>query len=308
MQELSKLDQHFQILTKDDYNIVYDYIKKYPSENCDFNMNTLFSWGQYFKLEYTIFQERLLLFNPFYGYLLAPIGEKFSAQELYQINNCCEKIHKKVEIMVVSEKYINTTPELSEYFTIYNDIDWNDYIYSVDDLVNLSGKKLAKKKNLISQFVRNYPNWTVKQIQKEDINDIVEFSNYWKKTHTEVTTTTSKETDNDYLAIELQALQISLQNWDFLPNDGIKLYIDNKLVAFAIFSQQTDDMVTIHFEKYDPFIKGAGQMINYQSAIFFKDKFKYINREQDMGIEGIRQAKRSYQPIKLLPFYRLKSK
>ena len=297
--EVSSLDKRFKPISLDEIEIINDFIKKYPKENCDFNICTLFTWGLYFKLEYAIFKERLILFNPFYGYLLAPLGEEFTAQELFQINNCCEKIHKKVEIMVVSENYVNNTPDLSEFFTIYNDLDWNDYVYCLDSLVNLSGKKLAKKKNLISQFMRQYTDWEIKKVENNDFDELMDFAYYWKSVHVE---------QNEYLEIEIEALKLALKNWEYLPNEGIKLYVDKKLAAFAIWSPHTNDMATVHYEKYDPIIKGAGQVINHETSLLLIDRFKYVNREQDMGLPGIRQAKRSYQPLRLVPFYRLKSK
>jgi len=295
---------HLKPIGIEDYEIINDYLQKYPSENCDFNICTLFSWGQYFKVEYTIFKDRLILFNPYYRYLLFPIGEKFSASELYNINNCCEEIHQKVEIMVVSESYINETNDITDYFSIINDTDWNDYIYSTESLVNLQGKKLAKKKNLISQFKKQYQNWEIMPIENNDINELIDFANYWKNKHFD----SSNSEDEEYLAIEMESLKISLQHWDLLPNEGIKLYVDGKICAFAIFSPQTHNMATIHFEKYDPLIKGAAQLINHETAKLLLNRFSLINREQDIGLTGIRQAKKSYQPLRMLPFYRLKAK
>ena len=297
--DVSTLDKRFKKVTFEDYDFINEYLIKYPAENCDFNICTIFTWGLHFELEFTIFDMRLILFNPYYGYMLFPIGENLTAEELYQINNCCEKIHKKVEIMVVPEWYINLNPNLTDYFTFYNDIDCNDYVYNTDSLVNLSGKKLAKKKNLISQFHRLYPNWRIEYIKDTDKDEISDFTDYWKSIHLE---------QDDFLDIEVSALKLSLTNWNLLPNEGIKLYVDDKLVAFAIWSQQNEEMATVHYEKYDPHIKGSGQVINHETALILNKKYKYINREQDMGLDGIRQAKRSYQPIRMVPYYRLKSK
>jgi hypothetical protein len=231
--------------------------------------------------------------------LLSPVGERFTAHDLFQLNNCCKKIHKDVEILVVSDDYITNNPNIYEYFTITNDENWNDYIYSTESMVNLAGKKLAKKKNLISQFKRLYPDYTLKPISSCDFNELMEFTDLWKNTHKD---------NNDYLDIELEALKTILSLWDKLPCDGYKLYVHDKLCAFSIYSPQTKDMATVHYEKYDINIKGAGQMINHEiSKVLLKD-YIYINREQDMGLEGIRQAKKSYQPIRKVPFYRLKSK
>ena len=296
--DVETIDRLLKPITFADYELINYYLKEYPSENCDFNICTLYTWGLFFKLEYAVYQGRLILFNPYYQYLLAPLGEKFTAGKLYQLNNCCKKIHKDVQIMVVSEEYISNSPNLNEYFSIKNDEDWNDYVYCTESLVNLSGKKLAKKKNLISQFKRLYPDYSMKDITNRDYDELMDFCYYWKKMH--------KDND-DYLDIEFEAIKTILNNWDRLPCQGLKLYVNEKLCAFSIYSQQTSEMATIHYEKYDPLIKGAGQVINHEAAKILIDKYKYINREQDMGIEGIRQAKRSYQPVRMVPFYRLKS-
>jgi len=124
----------------------------------------------------------------------------------------------------------------------------------------------------------------------------MDFCYYWKNTHEEM----------EHLDVELAAIQTLLEHWDLFPCDGLKLYANGKLCAFSIYSPQTADMALIHSEKCDPVIKGAGQVINQETAKILIKDFKYINREQDMGLAGIKQAKRSYQPVKMLPHYRLK--
>ena len=293
------IDEYLRPVTFDNLETIDSFLKRYPSENCDFNICTIFTWGLLYKLEFAIHFDRLILFNPTYQFILAPVGEKMSASELYQLNNCCQKIHKDVEILVVSEEYIKNTPNIGEYFTYRNDENWNDYVYSAESLVNLPGKKLAKKKNLISQFNRLHPDYTIKAITSKDYDELMEFSYYWRET---------QKIEGDYIDTEFEALKLSLKNWDLLPCEGMKLYVNGKICAFSIYSHQTNDMAMVHFEKYDPQIKGAGQVINHETAKTLYTKYKYINREQDIGDEGIRQAKRSYQPVRMVPFYRLKSK
>ncbi len=294
-----KFDKALKLVGLEDIPLISSYLEKYPSENCDFNICNLLCWGKYFKLEYGVVNDRLLLFNPYYGYLLFPIGTYFSAKELYEINNCCQDLHGNVEIMVVPEDFVLKNPDLETYFEITDDEDWNDYIYLTESLINLSGKKLAKKKNLISQFKRLYPDFVVKSITENDYDEILDFSYHWKE---------SQKREDDYLDIEFEAIKNILSHWKHLPCEGLKIYADNKLVSYAIFSPQTSDMYTVHFEKFDPDIKGSAQIINFETAKHLELKVQFINREQDMGDEGIRQAKRSYQPVKMVKFHRLKVK
>ena len=285
-------------VTFNDFDTIYGFLKKHPSENCDFNICNLFGWNLSHKLEYTIYLDRLILFNPFHSCLLAPVGERLPAEELFQISNCFKEKNENVEILAVSEDYINDA-NLSEYFHIRNDETWNNYIYATENLVNLAGKKLAKKKNLISQFKRFYTDVSLKVIDANDYAEVMEFCYYWRKTH---------EVGDEYLDVEFEAIKAILTHWDLFPCDGLKLYVGGKICAFSIYSPQTADMATVHFEKYDSAIKGAGQVINQETAKILLKDFKYINREEDMGFPGIRQAKRSYQPVRMLPYYKLKGK
>ena len=294
---IDDITNNFKPITFDDFDVINDFFKKYPFENCDYNLCNLFSWGMFLKMEYTIYSGRLIFFNPFYSYLLSPIGEKLSAEELFQINSSFKKANKDIEFFAVSEEYINDK-NISEYFHIENDENLNNYIYTTEDLVKLPGKKLAKKKNLISQFNRLYPESSVKPMEKNDYDEIMDFCYYWRTTH---------EVGDEYIDIEFAAIKTILTHWDLFPCNGLKLYINGKICAFSVYSPQTADMATVHFEKYDVNIKGAGQAINHETAKVLINDYKYINREEDMGFAGIRQAKRSYQPLRMLPYYKLRS-
>jgi hypothetical protein len=279
----STLDKKFKKLTLSDFDLIADFLKKYPAENVDYNVCTIFTWGLNYDFEYAIHMDRLIILNPEYSYMLAPIGNKLTAEELYQINTCCEKVHSGIQVMAATEEFVTNTQNLEEYFIIKNDIDWNDYVYLIDDMIKLPGKKLSKKKNLISQFTRQNPNYYILPIDNTDKNELINFYHYWELNH---------GNDDNYLKIEFKAVNFCLENWDLLPANGLKLYVDDKLCAFSIYSPQTSDMATVHFEKYDPLMKGAAQIINYETAKHLRDRFIYVNREQDMGSPGLRQAKR----------------
>ena len=296
--ELNTIVNHLKPITFDDFDIIHNFLKRFPSENCDFNICYLFGWNLSLNLEYTIYSDRLILFNRRHAYVLAPIGEKLSAEELFRVNTRFKKINEAIEIFAVSEDYINDT-NLDEYFYIESDEDSYNYIYTTENMVNLGGKKLAKKKNLISQFKRLYTGFSLKPIEANDYDEIMEFCYFWRKTH---------EVGPEYLDIEFEAIKTIVTHWDLFPCAGLKLYSNGKICAFSIYSPQTAEMATVHFEKYDPNIKGAGQVINHETAKILIKDFKYINREEDLGFAGIRQAKRSYQPERMLPYYKLRGK
>jgi hypothetical protein len=158
----------------------------------------------------------------------------------------------------------------------------------------MPGKKLAKKKNLISQFLRTYQNYSVERIHQHHKKDIMDFCSLWKENH-----------DDRDIELEFLAIERTFDFWEEIESKGLLLKVDNKIAAFTIFSPQNQSMLTEHFEKYDYSIKGAAQMIVWELAKYaVENGFKYINREQDMNIEGLRQAKRSYDPEFQIEFFR----
>jgi hypothetical protein len=90
---------------------------------------------------------------------------------------------------------------------------------------------------------------------------------------------------------------------------GLIIFVKDRMVSFSIFSRQNQNMADVHFEKYDSEIKGSEQVMCWETAKYLLDKYEYINREEDMGIEGLRQSKRSYDPeftVKTYKLYRVK--
>jgi hypothetical protein len=149
---------------------------------------------------------------------------------------------------------------------------------------------------LINQFKKLFPDYLFLPITSDDKMEILNFCEEWKKNYYA----------DDHLIAEGSAIKTILTNWDIFPCEGLKLIVDNKLVGFTVWSKQTDEMACVHFEKSNQNYKGAAQIINQFAANkILNNNFKYINREQDMGLKGIRQAKQSYFPCRMLPFYNL---
>ena len=106
----------------------------------------------------------------------------------------------------------------------------------------------------------------------------------------------------------MKAIQNTLDMWEHLPVDGIIICHQERIVAYSIFSPHTEDMATVHYEKFAPFKKGSAQVINWETARYLQGKYKWLNREQDIGLPGLRQAKTSYMPDKLINFITAKIK
>lgn len=273
--------------------LLRSYLQRYPRENCDYTITNLIAWGIIYRMEYLIWQENLVIFNHKYQYILFPVGDNFTAGDLAELVKLFRPEFPQAEMILFPSEYTQQHPEINDYFEISEDRDWEDYVYSIDDLVKLSGKKLAKKKNLISQFVRAYPDYQVLPITSDKRDVLISFTHKWRR---------ERSAEGIYLMTEIKAIENALEMWDDLPTEGIIICLHNRIVAYSVFSPQTAEMVAEHFEKYDPDKKGAAQLVNWETCRYLQGRYRYINREQDVGLEGLRQAKLSYQPSFMVKF------
>ena len=288
-----KQDFDLKLLTIDLAPMILDCLKAFPKQACDLNLSNLFTWGQIYKLQYFIWKGAYVIYNPRYHYLAFPFCYKFGAKELADLVRDFRSIDPKTEMILFPPEWLEKHPESNDYFRFRIHKDWSDYVYVTEKLVNLSGKKLAKKKNLIAQFKKLHPQYKVHNIVKADMDDILDHYKHWQ---------TDRNIRSIGLTNEYRAIKNAFKHWDDLPLDGLKIMVGNDIVAWSIFSPQNENMVTVHFEKFDPSLKGCAQIINWETAKYLRRTYHYINREQDMGIEGLRKSKRSYEPEFMVDF------
>ena len=159
-----------------------------------------------------------------------------------------------------------------------------DYIYERRALAELSGKKYHSKRNHVSRFYRTYENHSVEEICSDNFADVLSVTERWLSA--------SGDTG------ELEIVRDALEHFDTLGLFGLLLYVDGRAVAMTIGSRINDEMCDVNFEKAVE-IDDAFAVINNEFAKRY-DSFKYINREEDMGLEGLRKSKLSYRPTVLL--------
>lgn len=168
-----------------------------------------------------------------------------------------------------------------------------DYIYLQSNLANLSGKKYHSKRNHISSFSKKY-NWQFKEIFEEDIQEVLECADKWYAFN-------ALRYDR-YMECEKQGIKTVLQNFRLFNMKGGAVYVDGVMVAFTLGSPINSEIFDIHIEKALPQYAEAYTVINNEFAKILGD-YKFINREDDMGLEGLRKAKLSYKPDILLKKY-----
>lgn len=169
-----------------------------------------------------------------------------------------------------------------------------DYIYNTEDLALLPGKKYHSKRNHISSFSKQYE-WQYEPLGPEAIPEVLEVADQWFQ-QTDPTSRT--------LQIENRAIHEILGYMDRLEIQGGLIRVDGKVVAFTFGSPLSDQMFDIHVEKALPEYSKAYSVINREfAANALLGKYAYINRENDLGLEGLRRAKNSYHPVVVLQKY-----
>ena len=177
-----------------------------------------------------------------------------------------------------------------------------DYIYTVEELSELHGKKLQSKRNHCNRFEDEFPDWFTAPITDDNLPQCHEMLRVWYETHEPAV----NAQELDQLQLEKAALQRAFDHFDELEMDGLLLSDGERIIAFSMGSRMNRDYYDVGFEKAFPDVNGAYAMINREFSRMIAEKYpevQFLNREDDMGSEGLRRAKESYQPTVLLEKY-----
>lgn len=203
----------------------------------------------------------------------------------------------------VPELYIKTfgKERVEALFQIEEQPEFEDYVYLREDLAELKGNRYSKKRNLISQFNREYAGRVqVEALTASLASECIDFLEKWCKERD-----CDKEESGD-LSCEKQAVMNALGHIDRIGMKGLLIRVDGVISAFAMTSRLTADTGALHFEKAYSHIKGLYQFLDNICAEQLLSDMKYINKESDMGEPGLAKTKKSYHPVMMIKSYRLK--
>lgn len=229
-----------------------------------------------------------------YGY---PLGEGNISEVLGLLERDALRRKEELKFCLLDEKQKDMVEkEYKGKMEFESDADNNDYIYLQQELALLKGNKFHKKKNHVSRFERKFSDFRLELIDGENKWDAVNVAEKWYKERMD---SNEMEKSQEYISINEAA-----ENFDVLGLSGGILYVNDVPVAMTMASAINNKICDIHFEKA---VKGyadngAYAAINQKFALCM-DKYEYINREEDIGIEGLRKAKMSYHPVMLLKKY-----
>lgn len=277
-------------------------IDRYLSGNTyrvsDFCFSNLFCWQEKFKTEFAIRDG--WLFVRFRDKIdrnsyLFPIGGSDLREAVNLIKKDADEIHCEFQIRGLTERMVNELEAaLPGRFTFKLNRSVSDYIYTSEKLIHLTGKKLQSKRNHINRF-KNENNWHYKSLTNnpELVKECRAMLHEWMEDNAE---------DKDpSLVYDDIATKLMLDNFEYFGLRGGVICVEGKMVAFSLGVPLTEDTLDVHVEKaITNNMHGAYTIMNQQFVLNEASEFKYINREEDMGIESLRKAKMSYQPDILL--------
>ncbi|MFQ3549789.1 MAG: phosphatidylglycerol lysyltransferase domain-containing protein [Armatimonadota bacterium] len=192
-----------------------------------------------------------------------------------------------------SEKIIQDTE-----FYVHHDLDNSDYLYLTSDLAELHGKKYDGKRNFVKRAIDKGAVYEI--ITEDTIDECIAFAEEWCD---------ERMCDiHDGLSKERIAVREMLENFSTLKIFGGAVRVDGKICAFTLGEQLNPNTVVVHIEKADQNIDGMYQFVNNQFCKKQAIGYEFINREQDLGIEGLRRAKKSYHPISMVESYKVSSR
>ncbi len=276
-----------------DIEILKKYISSPARLSCETNFVNLIVWQDMYNNMYAIRDDMLFIKSGGIEMETYRIPFGGNLQKGFEILR--EHTKKEYPPLWVQQgdRFIDFKLNYGEYYEFIPDRDAFDYIYLQEDLANLSGKKYHSKRNHISAFSKQYE-WEYRVIDEGNIPDVLECMNEWYL----------KNSDrfDRHMQCEKDGIQLMLQNMKLLGISGGAIYVDGKAVAFTLGSPINRDVFDIHIEKALPEYATAYTVINNEFAKTL-GQYKFINREDDLGLEGLRKAKLSYKPHILLKKY-----
>ena len=288
----------FKDITLADRDTITAFTMKSDRRNCDLSFSNLCSWRFLYDTQFAVIDD-FLVFKFWAGEQLAymmPVGNgdlKAVLREL--IEDADKEKHNFCMLGVCSNMRADLEAILPERFIFTEDRAYADYIYLRSDLATLKGKKFQAKRNHINRFRNTYPDYEYTPITPDRIQECLDLEAEWCKVN--------NCDQHEGTGNERRALIYALHNFDALGLTGGILHVDGKIVAFTFGMPINQDTFGVHVEKADTTIDGAYTMINYEFANHIPEQYTYINREEDLGIEGLRKAKLSYQPVIILEKY-----
>ncbi|MBN1444780.1 MAG: DUF2156 domain-containing protein [Candidatus Omnitrophica bacterium] len=276
----------FQTITIENKGLFRKFLAEYPIEAHEQNFTNLFSWRKSDRHEWAEYKGHLVVsFMEGSRKFYPPIGPNPHEIMKEMLNEFPGMSFRRVD-KKIAEK-------LRDEFKIESDrANW-DYVYSLDELKSLGGAKYARERNFVRKFQTYNPK--ICRLDSNSEEEFAELLDRWCDI--------KKCRDDAHMKAEVNANREALRNFKSLEIFGVCIRVNNRIAGYAIADELNSDTCVEHFEKADTNYAGIYQFILHELAKSVPPHLKFINREQDLGIPGLRKSKMAYNPIRFVEKY-----
>ncbi len=292
----------FKKLSLEDRELFETYYASHPQYTSYKSFPNLFIWRNFEDIRYSVADGHIIISGKLSGsnrpYFLLPQADKKSLKMV--TDALFDSFGTEFHLSCLTKEQKSWLEEgYPEAFVFTYDRNADNYFYTTESLISLSGKKLHAKRNHINKFDSLYT-WEYLPLNHQTAMECIEIAKDWCD---------QKNCEKDImLQNEVKGCIEALTHLEELKLKGGAIRVDSTIVAFSMGERLNDETALIHIEKANTEYQGAYAMINHQFAKNAWADTKYINREEDMGLEGLRKAKLSYRPEFLLEMFHAEPK
>ncbi len=260
--------------------------------NCDLSFANMFCWQEVYHSAWAIVDGFLVIRfhidgGDRLGYM-QPVGEGDCARIIPALREDAHAHGQRLRIIGLTDRGREMIRQMHiGQFAFESDRALEDYVYAADDLRNLPGRRYQPKRNHINRFMAEYPDYRYEELTPDRFDECMQLEREWRRNH---------EGHTSELCAEQRAMQRAFAHFAELGMTGGCIYVGERMVAFTYGSAVNNHTFDTHVEKADTDYDGAFTVINCLFARHLPERFTLINREEDLGIEGLRRAKLSYHP------------
>ncbi len=291
---MKNLSEWLPVSLEDRALFVSHYLE-YPQVHSDNTFVNMVVWNSYANYSF-LFENDLLIIastideKTVYRYPVGPDNPEI----LKRLLRLCIESKSDEPLVIFGEN--DKTRILSHYpnLVLHPARDYFEYVYRSEDLASLSGGKYLTIRRQLHKFKRNCQ-YSVEEVVPENLDEVHEFLVRWCEW---------KGCEQEaFLSYERDAVFFAVEHFFSLGLSGILIRVRGRVSSVAIYEPLNPDTIVVHFEKGHSDCEGVYRAINVETALAVKDKYTYINRESDMGVDGLREAKRRYYPDHMVEVY-----
>jgi hypothetical protein len=306
----------FRDLRLEDRRALLSYFQPLQTEISDRCFTNLFIWQDFYNIQISQFNDNICLFSasnttPEKEFFFPPLGQNNILENLNACLDFMSSRNMQPIIRRASEKFLQIHLTNQNKFVAKQDLNISDYIYWAEYLRTLPGPKYHPQRNFIKRFKKKYPDYTTEFLNQENIQECIQFNDKWLQIKLQAL---SKKIDvhseplHDevvFLKAEVDTARKILLNFEELELTGLAVRIGGDVHAFTIGEKLNDQTALIHIEKAYPGHVGLYQFLSQTFCQQAWSDCEYINRMEDLGIEGLRKTKMALHPHHMAKKYNI---